>query len=85
MVNPEDGKTFTIDNMVCVASPTPDPHPDTGGVVISGIMLEGRIGHGHQMLIFKDTSSPNVEKLTKYGDLIAERICGRSAVQMKVR
>ena len=45
-------------------------------------MNEGKIGPGHQMLIMTDTSR-NVESIYDGDTLVAERICGRSAVQMK--
>jgi hypothetical protein len=51
---------------------------------ISGVVFEGEIGYGHHMLILKDTS-PNVENISIGGYLVSEKICGKSAIQMKIK
>ena len=72
-----DGKSFTR-WITCDSYRGTNPFPRT----IYGIVNEGKIGPGHQMLIMTDTSR-NVESIYDGDTLVAERICGRSAVQMK--
>ena len=52
-------------------------------VTISGIMLEGRIGHGAQTLLLSDTAT-NVETIYRNGSFLATRTCGRKVTAVKI-
>ena len=78
-----DGKSYTTWT-TCDSYKDPSLPP----ITIYGIVSEGKIGPGHQMLIRAGTSR-NVESLYQRDmsggeTLISERICGRSGVSMKV-
>jgi len=66
---------FTTDsNLTVVGTP----------VTISGIMQEGRIGHGAQTLLISDTDT-NIETLWVGGSVLTTRTCGRNSTAVKFR
>ena len=69
----ESNDYFVLDsNLTIVGQP----------VTISGIMLEGRIGHGAQTLLLSDTAT-NVETIHLNGSSLP-RTCGRNITAVKI-